>query len=458
MADVLTYLEQRASDDWLIGYDSREFYQLSQQLFRDWSQKSNQETPLKILLAEQDPIRFLASFVAAVAANCQVFICNPNWVDQEWQQVFNLVQPNLVLGNLPVYLPETSSKNDCNSEAKIMIPTGGTSGKVRFAIHTWETLIASVRGFKQYFGERAINSFCVLPLYHVSGLMQFMRSFTTGGKLVVLPFKSVLEIVQNSIHKDFFISLVPTQLARLLNPESATWLSYFKAVLLGGAPAWAELLEQARNFHIHLAITYGMTETASQIVTLKPEAFLRGNDSSGQVLPHAQLTIQDATGKQLGANQIGIITIKSDSLMLGYYPHFLKNQHYFQPDDLGFLDVQGYLTIVGRNSNKIITGGENVFPAEVEAAIQSTQLVIDVCVIGVSDLHWGQAVTAVYVPCREDVSQELLKLLVEDKLSKYKQPKYWLRVENVPRNYQGKVNLEQLKKLVSLRLNSLTTA
>ena len=108
MAEVLTYLEQRKFDDWLIGYDSRDFYQLSKQLFIDWSQPTNRKTPLKIVLAEKDPVRFLASFVAAVATNCQVFLCNPNWVEQEWQQVFNLVQPNLILGKLPVYLPQTS--------------------------------------------------------------------------------------------------------------------------------------------------------------------------------------------------------------------------------------------------------------------------------------------------------------------------------------------------------------
>lgn len=458
MADVLTYLEQRKFDDWLIGYDSREFYQLSQQLFRDWSQYRSQKAPLKILLAEKDPIRFLASFVAAVAANCQVFLCNPNWVEQEWQQVFHLVQPDLILGDLPVYLPKITLKSGINNEATIMIPTGGTSGKVRFAIHTWETLRASVDGFKQYFGEQVINSFCILPLYHVSGLMQFLRSFTTGGNLVILPFKSVIEGIKNIDSNEFFISLVPTQLTRLFKPETATWLSHFKTVLLGGGPAWTELLERARKYHIPLALTYGMTETASQIVTLKPEDFLKGNNSNGQILPHAQLIIQDAAGKQLPVNQIGLITIKSDSLMLGYYPQILMNQLYFQPDDLGFLDEQGYLTIVGRNSNKIITGGENVFPAEVEAAIQATQLVIDVCVIGIPDLHWGQAVTAIYVPRTEAVSQELLKLLVGDKVSKYKQPKYWLKVDNLPRNYQGKVNIEQLKKLADNIFNNLTIA
>ena len=72
-----------------------------------------------------------------------------------------------------------------------MIPTGGTSGKIRFAMHNWETLTASVKGFYRYFGETHVNSFCVLPLYHVSGLMQFMRSFITGGRLLNLPYKAL---------------------------------------------------------------------------------------------------------------------------------------------------------------------------------------------------------------------------------------------------------------------------
>jgi len=91
----LTYLKQRAGEDWLIGHDSRKFSQLSEQLFLDLTP---QATPPKILLAEQDPVRFLASFIAACAAGCHVFLCNPNWVEWEWQQVFDLVQPDLILG------------------------------------------------------------------------------------------------------------------------------------------------------------------------------------------------------------------------------------------------------------------------------------------------------------------------------------------------------------------------
>jgi O-succinylbenzoic acid--CoA ligase len=471
MEKALTYLKQRVGEDWLIGYDSRKFSQLSEQLFSDLTQQANQGTPPKILLAEQNPLRFLAAFLAAAAVGCPVFLCNPNWVQQEWQQVFEIVQPDLIfgqeaIGNFPItHYPLPITHYPLPNQ--IMIPTGGSSGQIRFAIHTWETLMASVNGFHQYFGQNPVNSFCVLPLYHVSGLMQFMRSFTTGGKLIIRSFKQLESGDALDINPAaFFISLVPTQLQRCLeNPKLTSWLSQFQTVLLGGAPAWGSLLEQARHHRIPLAPTYGMTETASQVVTLKPEAFLAGNNSCGQVLPHAQVTIRSSTDEILGTNQTGIITIQADSLSLGDYSinpksklrwkHTKGPTQNLKSDDLGFFDDKGYLNVVGRSSKKIITGGENVFPAEVEAAILATQLVADVCVIGLPDQYWGQVVTAVYVPCVLEVSTASLQAAIEDKLSKFKRPKYWVPLKRLPRNAQGKVNYEQLKKVATDSLRGI---
>jgi O-succinylbenzoic acid--CoA ligase len=333
-----------------------------------------------------------------------------------------------------------------------MIPTGGSSGKIRFAVHTWETLTASVKGFQEHFQISQINSFCVLPLYHVSGFMQFLRSFTTAGKLAFESFKALEKGGKCDIEpEDFFISLVPTQLQRLLqNPDTANWLSRFHTVLLGGAPAWPELLTTARNCQIKLALTYGMTETASQIATLKPEDFLAGNNSSGQILPHAKVTIRGGNGEILSYNETGNICINAKSLALGYYPENWRNSEYLQLDDLGFFDKNNFLNIVGRNSDKIITGGENVFPAEVEAAIRSTDLVTDICTIGLPDKHWGQAVTAVYVPANSQVTVTALQRAIEDKLSKFKRPKYWVEVAQLPRNSQGKINRKQLHELAAM--------
>ena len=458
-------------DDWLISDNSHQFTQQSQELFEELSQHSQ---PPVILLAEAEPVKFIASFMAAVAANCPVFLCNPHWVEREWQQVFHLVQPDIILGQTPDFIFSTPSlENDIagifasspetrflgktgflNSQLdstnyRIMIPTGGSSGKIRFAIHTWETLMASVRGFQQYFEKTAINSFCVLPLYHVSGLMQFLRSFTTGGNLVIRPFKSIPGDDNIDLTK-FFISLVPTQLQRLLEKHSS-WLSQFETVLLGGGPAWDSLLSTARDRNIPLALTYGMTETASGIVTLKPADFLAGNNSCGRVLPHAKVTITGPDGEILGVNQIGAIAIEAESLTLGYYGH-TQSAFSMKTDDIGYFDPQGYLHIVGRQSHKIITGGENVFPAEVEAALLATQLVQDVCAIGLPDGQWGEVVTVVYVPKSDEISLAQLQGAIADRLSKYKRPKHWVAVESLPRNRQGKVNRELLGQIAKAKM------
>ncbi|MEM8808151.1 MAG: AMP-binding protein [Cyanobacteria bacterium P01_G01_bin.38] len=425
-----------------------------------------QARPL-VLIAEPDPIAFLASFWAALLQDCDLALANPNWGQQEWRQVFSLLTPNLCWGD-PVLPPATHVALSPHPEPRILIPTGGTSGKVRFAMHTWATLSAAVHGFLDYFECDRAHAYCVLPLYHVSGLMQALRTWLSGGQIVIQPFKGLLQ-GDRQIQPDpaWCISLVPTQLHRLLSADTANrstdftaWLSQFQAILLGGAPAWQPLLDQARKQQLPIALTYGMTETAAQIATLKPQDFLKGLQSSGQILPHARVSIQPEIGQAeigqpLPAHQVGRICIKTESLMLGYLPsgdaNFASKQSLgtqFYPDDLGYVDGQGYLHIVGRDSHKIITGGENVFPTEVEAAFWATQQVKDVCVLGLPDPDWGQIVTAVYVPAHSQVTAQTLKASLNQQLSPYKHPKRWFQIAILPRNAQGKIDRQALLKQV----------
>ncbi len=113
---------------------------------------------------------------------------------------------------------------------------------------------------------------------------------------------------------------------------------------------------------------------------------------------------------------------------------------------------KGRLNIVGRSSNKIITGGENVYPTEVEAAIRDTNLVKDVCVIGTCDRLWGQVVTAIYIKKEQSVSTTKLQTAIADKLSKYKQPKHWIAVESIPRSLQGKINYSRVAAIAKEHL------
>ncbi len=466
---------------------SQEFANLAQNYYQELIPFIDQNITPKILINEPDPIQFLAKFLATTAANLPVFLGNPQWQTQEWQQVEKLIQPNFIWQSSS--LEKLAYPIQENHSPYIMIPTGGTSGTVKFAMHTWQTLCASVEGLQTYFERPVINSVCVLPVYHVSGLMQFMRSILTGGKLVITTTKYLGKYRQNNLNspldislyteispeinpQEFFLSLVPTQLQKLLaNPQSSSWLTQFSAIFLGGGAAWQELLTQARELQIPLALTYGMTETASQVVTLKPQDFLGKNstihNTCGQILPHAQLSL----------SSLGTITIQAASLALGYYPELWKSNT-FITDDLGVFHEVDYLSIVGRQSLQIITGGEKVFPPEVEAAILATKLVKDVCVLGIPDKYWGEAVAAVYVPVNLEVNletnlevnletnlesiseasldrnlesiSEVIQSSIAPQLAKYKIPKLWFPRSKLPRNAQGKINYQILRDELQL--------
>ncbi|MCE2661644.1 MAG: 2-succinylbenzoate--CoA ligase [Microcystis sp. 53602_E8] len=437
----LAYLSQK---DWLYGYNSQKFYQLYQSYCQKFIAADNPR--LTILLAEVNPIKFLAIFLAAVRVKSCLFLANPDWKTNEWEQVFSLVQPDYIFGeNIEVFNHNSPPVNPLTNS--LMIPTGGTSGKIRFAIHNWLTLTASVKGFSEYFQVEQVNSFCLLPLYHVSGLMQFLRSFLTEGDFAVISYHKIKQKRINNLNlQDYFISLVPTQLQFFLENDPQ-WLTNFKTVLLGGSPAWPSLLEKAREYNISLSPTYGMTETASQIVTLKPEDFRRGNNSNGQLLPHAQIKINPDNQK---------IIIEAKSLFLGYYPH-LNQGSYFETDDLGYFDESGYLYIIGRDSQKIITGGENVYPFEVETAIRQTNLVKDVVVLGLPDSRWGQIIVAFYVPVNSQICQTIIQSQIKDKLVNYKLPKHWIKLPEIPKSPQGKINRTNLIKLAETFLTPSQT-
>ncbi len=430
MIELLDFLKKRTDETWLINYNSQEFYDLTLQIYETISDFSQ---PQRVLIFNHNSFTFLAHFLGATAAKCPIFLGNYDWQESEWEQVFNLVKPQIILSNTTIQQTDFfSSQKIYNSwDNYIMIPTGGTSGKIKFAIHSWQSLTASVTAFQKYFKLKQINFCCTLPLYHVSGLMQFLRCLLMGGKFLIWDYQSLKNHIYPEIKpQSYFISLVPTQLQFLLE-QNPQWLAQFKTVLLGGAPPWQSLLNKAREYKINLAITYGMTETASGVVTLKSEDFLQGNNSTGQLLPHTKIKI----------NENGNIYINSDSNFLGYYPNLLTNNDYFQTDDLGYFDEEEYLYIIGRNSRKIISGGENIYPEEIEALILATDLVKDVCVIGVADHKWGEVVTAIYVTKNNDISEEMIIKKIENKLTKYKLPKKWINVTEIPRNKQGKLQL-----------------
>jgi o-succinylbenzoate---CoA ligase len=480
----LNYLQQDDRAPWIEHIDRTEFAALIER----YQQLIGPLLPGAIVvLAEPDPIKFLAAWIVAASNPCRLVLCNPDWQNSEWAQLNRMLQADLWIGDrrdranstlpnstLPnSTLPNLALPKDQLPEQSILIPTGGTSGQLKFAIHTWETLSAAVFGFQAYFDLDAINCCCVLPLYHVSGLMQALRSLISGGTITIHPWKAIMAQKFPRVPNRYFISLVPTQLVKLLNQSSeqdqahdqtVEFLQSFTAILLGGAPSWPHLLAVADRYDLPIALTYGMTETAGQVATLKPEDFrtnFRTNDDAtncGYVLPHASIAIDTTidTTEDLAATPIGPIQITARSQMLGYFP---PNDYPNISDDVGYFDRQGQLHVVGRLSSKIITGGENVYPSEVEAAIRATGLVSDVYVYGIADPVWGEAIVAAIVPAdfantadftntaeRQTTLEIQLATQLAAQLAAYKCPKHWQHYSILPRNAQGKLSTNLIKK------------
>lgn len=451
MATALNLLDQLHHSwgrPWLVGLDNHRFWaELEKQIA---SLEAKAAEPLPLLVAPSDPLLYLVEALGAIATQVPIILGNPHWGQQEWQQVKSQLQSRGLFSHSksnPPLSPTTSSP-PAPPAGSILIATGGSSGQLKFAVHTWSTLTAAAHAFQQHFQMPTVNAYCTLPLHHISGFMQVIRVLTSGGHLAVQTFKELINHHPLSIPAPACISLVPTQLQRLLQQSDswATWLSQFQAVLLGGAPAWPQLLNHARQMRIPLALTYGMTETAAQVAALPPKQFLTGA-TGAPVMPHAAITICDSQGRPQPTSTIGHIRIQAPSLCQGYWPLQAPQQgNGFLSDDLGYLDDQGYLHVVGRASSKIISGGENVFPQEVEANIRATGMVKDVCVLGLPDKDWGQVVTAIVALQAKFPLPSLLEAL-KPAISRYKQPKHWIVISAIPRSSQGKINTAELIRL-----------
>lgn len=323
----------------------------------------------------------------------------------------------------------------------LCIPTGGSSGAMKLARHDEGTLGAAVSGFCAHFGVETVNALGLLPPWHVSGLMAWARCVFTGGHHAAADWKAVERGERPSLARDnaMFLSLVPTQLARLLNDAAAVeWLRGFRAVLVGGGPAWPDLLAQGRRSRAPVAFSYGMTETAGLVAAQRPAEFLEGDESCGSALPRARLSV--------GGD--GRVEIASDALFLGYWPDVRPGDSW-RTDDLGEIDPGGRLRVLGRADALIISGGEKVNPAEVEAALFAAggAELADVAVVGVPHPEWGAEVVAVYRG--EPGLEPVLRSGVAVALSPAKRPRRYLALSAVewPRDARGKINRAELAEL-----------
>ena len=399
-----------------------------------------------VLITEQDPLKFVASFIAAMGRKVPIILGNHRWGDSEWASFNREFSPAVTFG-----LREVAKENRAvfkgKDQGSILIPTGGTSTDgLRFAIHRWESLEAQSLMVQRFLKTESINSICCLPLFHVSGLMQVIRAIVSQGQILFCHLNDLEKASEAVAIKDFCVSLVPTQLSRLFARDAIfPKMDQFKAIFLGGGPTNDLLLAKARGYGLPIVLSYGMTETAGMVCAQSQEAFLSGNFSSGNPLPGVEVKLSEKAGFE-------ILQVYSKSLFYGYWggQAFERSEGFFTNDYGSFLK-DGAVIIEGRVDNWIISGGEKINPKEIEDDLLASGYVESILVFGKDSKEWGQALVAIVVP-KEGLNQQVLidsmNQHLKQTLANHKLPKAYLFVEELPILENGKRDNARIRELL----------
>ena len=319
--------------------------------------------------------------------------------------------------------------------------TSATTGQFKSVPLRWGQIKAHVQASQAVLGRtEQDNWLMVLPLFHVSGLSILMRSLYNGTAMTIMESYDEEQVLQY-IHdgRINMMSLVPTILKNL---EPRITHHQLRVILLGGEFIPRPLVDACVAKQLPIYKTYGMTETFSQSVTMPVLSNLNKLDSVGKPLPGMTVHIVNPD-----VDGVGEIHLNGPMVMRGYINREPIHGD-FNTDDMGYVDEDGFLYILNRRTDLIVSGGENIYPKEIEDTVYAMQGVKECAVIPVADTKWGQ-VPALFVAF-DDIdalgtdSKMIVRDYISSKLAKYKVPKYITIMDALPRNGTGKIMRKSL--------------
>ena len=292
---------------------------------------------------------------------------------------------------------------------------------------------------------------CAMPLFHISGFSILVRSVLYGMEIQLHEkfdaVRSAKAIQNGSVTRMSVVSLTLDKVLRELEKDSMGAHPSFKTMLAGGGPVPIDYLNRAQKLEVPVLQTYGMTETSSQTATLSAADAMRKMGSAGKPLFFNQIKISETTTP----NEKGEVFIRGPHVTPGYIGRFASldplDDGWLPTGDIGYLDEEGYLYIVDRRSDLIISGGENIYPAEIENVLAAHPNIREAGVCGQEHSEWG-SVPVAFVVVSGNVTAEELTSFCEERLARYKVPKLFRFIDELPRNASKKLLRRKLKELL----------
>ena len=338
--------------------------------------------------------------------------------------------------------------------------TSGSSGRPKAVPLTVSNHLASAQATAERLdvgqGDRWL---CCLPLCHIGGLAIVIRCAVYGATVELMEdFDAEVVLERLAKRPVTMASFVPTMLVRILQRAGEEVNSQLRCVLIGGGAIGNKLLARARKANIPVVSTYGMTEATSQITTLSPTAPPRYLHTAGRPLSGVEVEIRDDSGAPVETSEsgeVGAIFVRGATITPGYLDAENKRDEsqWFETGDFGHIDEEGRLVIDPRRGERIVSGGENVDPRQVEAVLLDCDQVADVAVVGVDDPTWGQVVAALVVASDKEQQDELdfdkLAKACRRELAPFKVPRRWASIHKIPRTVSEKTKRDEVRRYLA---------